>query len=241
MKSRAAGRWALRLLLLAAVLIALAGAMYEVSRALCFQLVGDVICRVDTDRRLVALTFDDGPTPGGIDAVLPVLERHDAKATFFLVGEEMIRHPELAPRLVGAGHELGNHTHTHRRMLLRWPSTHTAEIARADALLRAAGENKPTLLRPPFGKRLLGFPLAASDAGYRTVMWDVGEAPVTEPRAYADAILANVRPGSIVLMHPMYDQQDLMREALPLILTGLEARGYQAVTVSDLLAAEGAD
>lgn len=221
-------------------LAALGALGYWTSRALCFQLVGEVFCRVATSEKLVALTFDDGPTANGVDAVLPVLARYDAKATFFVVGEQIVRNPALARRLVLAGHELGNHTYTHRRMLMRWPGTYAEEIGRTDALLRAAGESHPTLLRPPYGKRLVGLPLAASHTGYRTIMWDVGEAPVTEPRAYADSILARVRPGSIVLMHPMHGQHELMRDALPLILTGLRARGYRAVTVSELLEAGGA-
>lgn len=223
---------------LVATLIASAVGAYFVSRALCFQLVGPVICRVETDSRLVALTFDDGPTARGLDAVLPILDRYDAGATFFVVGHIVDRDPALARRLVLAGHELGNHTYTHRRMILRWPGTYAEEIARTDRALRAAGEDHPMLLRPPYGKRLVGLPLAARNAGYRTVMWDVGEPPLSDPRAYADSILARIRPGSIVLMHPMHGQDDLMRAALPRILEGLRARGYRAVTVSELLASE---
>lgn len=220
------------------VLAALFG-LWRLANARCFQLVGEVTCRIDTDERLVALTFDDGPTQKGVEAVLPSLERYEIEATFFLVGESVASDPAAARQLHDAGHELGNHTYTHRRMLARWPSTYADEIERTNALLRAAGEAKPSLLRPPYAKRLIGFPMAASNADYRMITWDVEEpGMVDDPHAYADEILRNVRPGSIVLMHPMYGNQDVVRDALPLIIERLRQRGYRMVTVSELLKAE---
>lgn len=219
--------------------MAIGFALFEVSRARCFQLVGDLTCRVETTRKLVSLTFDDGPTSAGLDAILPVLDQYQVRATFFLVGETVERRPDQARRLVQAGHELGNHTFSHRRMLLRWPGTYAEEIGRTDALLRAAGEREPRLLRPPYGKRLIGLPLAARQAGYRTVTWDVEEdASQRTPQLYANHIASRVRPGSIVLMHPMYGNRDVVRDALPRIIEELRAGGYRFVTVSELLAAK---
>src|SRR5690349_7816415 len=101
-------------LIVVAVLILIAGILNEVSKATCFSFTGRLICRVETDQRLVALTFDDGPTALGVDSVLPVLDRYNAKATFFLVGAS----PEIAltRKIVAAGHEVGNHSFTHKRM-----------------------------------------------------------------------------------------------------------------------------
>jgi peptidoglycan/xylan/chitin deacetylase (PgdA/CDA1 family) len=219
-------------------LVLLAVATWQVSRARCFQLVGEVICRVETSKPVVALTFDDGPRARGVDAVLAELEPRGIKATFFLIGNEIERNPGLAERLVQAGHELGNHSTSHKRMVGRLPAFHTHEIARTDALLRAAGAS-PTLFRPPYGKRLIGLPLAAERAGYRIITADVEDSGLETltPQAYADAMLAQVRPGSILLMHPMYGPNQTARDALPLILDGLTARGYQVTTVSGLLAA----
>ena len=231
----------LRLFVAGAIAIIIAALGYSISRAPCFQLVGEITCRVETDRKLVALTFDDGPTSEGLDSILPVLERHGVRATFFLVGEEMERRPGEAERLVRAGHELGNHTYTHRRMLLRWPSTYGEEIVRTDALLRGAGQRAPSLLRPPYGKRLIGFPLAAEKAGYRMITWDVEEDyGATTARLYATRITDKVRPGSIVLMHPMYGNHALVRDALPIIIDDLQRRGFRLVTVSELLKAQDA-
>jgi peptidoglycan-N-acetylglucosamine deacetylase len=222
--------------LAASLLLTFAG--WRISKARCFQLVGELTCRVETDLKFVALSFDDGPTPEGVDAVLSTLEPRGIKATFFLIGNRMEKWPGQARRLVEAGHEVGNHSYTHTRMIGKWPATYDIEIARTDRLLKAEGVTNPKLFRPPFGKRLIGLPLAVERAGYRTIMWDVEDQPeyFTEPRAYADDILRRVRPGSIILMHPMYRHNQTAKDALPLVLDGLKAKGYRIVPVGELLA-----
>lgn len=220
-----------------ALALVAAGGLWRASKARCFALAGEVVCRVETTRKIVALSFDDGPTPEGVEEVLRELEPRGIRATFFLIGKHIERHPEAAARLTAAGMELGNHSFSHRRMIFRTAGTYDAEIARTDALLRAAGARRPSLLRPPFGKRLWGFPLAAERAGYGVVMWDVEDDAEAhpDPRDYARDILERVRPGSIILIHPMYRHSTTARRALPLILDGLAARGYRVTTVSDLL------
>jgi peptidoglycan/xylan/chitin deacetylase (PgdA/CDA1 family) len=230
----------LRVLAALALVAGLAYAALRISGAPCFQLVGQAVCRVETSQPLVALSFDDGPTPLGVDALLPVLEAHGVKATFFVIGNEMERHPGLAARLKAAGHELGNHSRSHVRMVGRLPGFHADEIASTDRQLRAAGETNPTLFRPPYGKRLIGLPLALRAAGYRTITWSLDEGPVADAtaQAYAAHFVNNARPGDILLIHPMYGPNQTARDALPLILEGLKARGLRPTTVSELLAAE---
>jgi peptidoglycan/xylan/chitin deacetylase (PgdA/CDA1 family) len=219
-----------------ALILAALFALYKISKAPCWQLIGTPLCKVETSEKLIALTFDDGPTPLGLDSVLPVLARYQAHATFFVVGQEMEWHPGQAQRVVAAGDELGNHSFYHQRMIGLFPGTYEAEIRRTDALLRAAGEAHPRFFRPPNGKKLTGLPIAVARAGYQTVTWD-SEDPMTaaSPRAFADGVMARVRPGSIVVMHVMYGTGQVQRDALPLILEGLKARGYRAVTVGELL------
>jgi peptidoglycan/xylan/chitin deacetylase (PgdA/CDA1 family) len=219
-----------------ALILAALFTLFKISKAACWQLIGTPICRVETSEKIIALTFDDGPTPLGLDAVLPVLQRYDAHATFFLIGQEMENHPGQAQRIVAAGDELGNHSYFHQRMIGLFPGTYEDEIRRTDALLRAAGEAHPRFFRPPNGKKLTGLPLAVAHTGYQTVTWDALD-PMTDvsARAFADRTLARVRPGSIVVMHVMYAPGQVQRDALPLILEGLKARGYRAVTVGELL------
>lgn len=225
--------WAAGALALAALFV---GA-WQLSKARCLQVVGSVTCHIATSEKIVALSFDDGPTPQGIDAVLPVLDRYGVKATFFLIGKQIERHPGQARRLVAAGHELGNHSFSHTWMLGKSATTYDSEIARTDTLLKSEGAIRPTLFRPPFGKRLIGLPLAVERNGYWMVTWDVeddAKGAVT-PRAYADHILSQVRPGSIILMHPMSRENETARAALPLVLDGLVARGVRVVPVGELL------
>lgn len=207
----------------------------RVSKAPCVSLTGTVVCRVETTAPLVALTFDDGPTAHGLDTVLPLLRHYNARATFFLIGK--LAKPERVARVVAAGHEVGNHSFHHQRMTFRSAAFYDAEIAATDAVLQRGGAARPTLFRPPFGKKLFGLPLAAARNGKRLVMWDAGDPPDRDPRAYARKVVADVRPGSIILIHPMYAGNATERAALPMILTALTRRGYRIVSVSALLAA----
>lgn len=232
-----AGRVAGGLVLMVVVL----GTLFQISKAHCFQLVGEVTCRVETNRKMVALSFDDGPTPEGVDALLPILDRFGARATFFLIGDRMEKFPGQAERLLAAGHELGNHTYSHRRNLLKTRDFYREEVRRADRLLTQAGAHTD-LFRPPFGKRLIGLPLEVEAAGYRTITWDVEDNPERfdgDPAGFAQDILARVRPGSIVLIHPMYRHNQTARDALPIVLRGLQDKGYAVVPVGRLLALEG--
>jgi len=232
-----------RVILLAlALFVALAAlGLLLISKSRCFQLVGEVTCRVETAEKIVALSLDDGPIPEGVSAVLPILDAHGVKATFFLVGNRMERFPEQAERLLAAGHELGNHSWSHVRNIGHFQSFYREEIMKTDALLRRAGA-EPTLFRPPFGKRLIGLPLEVERAGYRMLTWDVEDQPerFDQPDDLAQNILDRVKPGSIILIHPMHRENQVQRDALPLVLKGLKRRGYRVVTVSQLLALEEA-
>lgn len=220
----------------ALLVLALTGTgLWRISRARCFALTGPVVCRVETGAREVALTFDDGPTPRGVEAILPALERHGAHATFFLIGRDIARRPDLAARLRAAGHELGDHSYTHVRMVGRPAGFYDREIERTEALLRRAGVAS-RLFRPPYGKKLFGLPLAVRRHGLRMIMWDVEDPPTTDPDAFAREVVARARPGSIILVRAMYPENTAGREALPRILDGLDAKGLKAVSVGELMA-----
>ena len=219
-----------------ALLLGLQVTALEISKARCFSLVGEAICRVETETPVVALTFDDGPTRIGVDLATNVLRENDARGTFFLIGREIAGREDLVRRLVADGHEIGNHSYSHPRMIFRWPSYHDEQISRADAILRRSGVSTPGLFRPPYGRKLVGLPNALARHDYRMIMWDVEDpSGVTDARAYADHVVRQARPGSIILMHVMYSPNHVAREALPLVVRGLRARGFRLVTVSELL------
>lgn len=219
-----------------ASLVGVGWGLWQVSRARCFALTAPVVCRVETDAPLVALTFDDGPTPDGLAAILPALQAHGAHATFFLIGREAAARPELVKRLLAAGHEVGDHSYTHPRMVGRPTGVYEREIGDTEAVLRRAGAASG-LFRPPYGKKLFGLPLAARRHGLTIVMWDVEDPATTDPRAYADQVVAQARPGSIILVHAMYGANATARAALPMILDGLAAKGLKPVSVGELMRA----
>jgi peptidoglycan/xylan/chitin deacetylase (PgdA/CDA1 family) len=231
-------RWIAAALIL---FLALAAALWGISNARCFALVGEMICRVETDRPMVALTFDDGPTEPGVAAALDALRAGGARATFFLIGREAGERPHLVRRIVAEGHEVANHSLTHRVMIGRSAGFYDTEIGEAHRRLVAAGAPPPKLFRPPYGKKLWGLPAAARRHGYKLVMIDVEEPLVEDPRAYAARLVREAKPGSILLMHLMYRANGTAREALPLVIRGLRARGFRIVPVGELLDAGRGD
>jgi chitin deacetylase len=222
-------------------LLFLAWGAWSISDSRGFQLFGDIVDRVETASPVVALTFDDGPTPAGADSILAILERQDVRATFFFTGAEMDQNPALAPRFVRAGHELGNHSWSHRRMLLRSPSFIRSEIERTDSLIRAAGHRGEIHFRPPYGKKLVGLPWYLDRTGRTTIMWDVEPDSYADVAASAEGIVAHVRerarPGSIVILHVMYPSRGESLRAVEGAIDGLRGRGFRFVTVSELLRA----
>lgn len=217
---------------------ALAGVRH-VARARTFQLFGTLVARVPTAERRVALTFDDGPVAAPLDTLLAALDERGVRATFFVTGRELAAAPDAGRRLVGAGHELGNHTWSHRRMVLVSGETVRAELAPTDSLIRLAGHAGPIHFRPPYGYKLVALPRHLARAGRTTVMWDV------EPDSYAEVaatpegivrhVLDRVRPGSVILLHPWYPSRRTSLEAVGPLVDSLRARGWTVGPVGDLL------
>jgi len=200
------------------------------------QLVGELVTRAQTADSIVALTFDDGPVPVYTDSVLDALRALDVPATFFRVGRSIERNPGIADRVVAAGHELGNHSYSHRRMLLKTPGTIRRYIERTDSLIAGAGQTGIPWMRPPYGKRLFGLPWYLSRSDRPVVLWSL------EPDTYhtdADGMVRyvteGVEPGAIILLHVEIAGRREGRAALPRIVSELRGRGYRFVTLTELL------
>ena len=179
----------------------------------------------------VALTFDDGPGPD-TPALLDALRAGGAAATFFLHGRNVAQHPALVRRVRDEGHELGNHALTHEN-LRRHPVKTVREVVATQRLVADAAGVRPRVFRPPYGAggaaaRLLRLPV---------IGWDVDPRDWTRPGpdAIVERVLANVRPGSIVLLHDGRGYRDETVAAVPRILEGLSMRRLEPVTVSELL------
>ncbi|MFL6660348.1 MAG: polysaccharide deacetylase family protein [Massilia sp.] len=227
------------------VVVALAGAallgtaVWKLSVSRSFQLAGKLVDRVDTTQKVVALTLDDGPTPGYTEQALAILNKQGVKATFYLVGQDVEKHPLETRAIIAAGHEIGNHSYSHQRMVFVSREQVANEIERTDTALRAAGYSAPLTFRPPYGKKLWELPSYLKQRGMTSVTWDVepeSRSKVATSAANITAFVANeVSPGSIVLMHVMYPARAESLKALPAVITALKAKGYTFVTVSELL------
>jgi peptidoglycan/xylan/chitin deacetylase (PgdA/CDA1 family) len=214
---------------------------YTLSKSRTVQLAGELINRVETTDRVVALTFDDGPSERTPE-ILNVLAAFDIPATFYLNGADLDRNPDQGAAIARAGHEIGNHTYTHRRMMFVSAETVAEEIERTDAAIARTGYRGRVTFRPPYGKKLWALPRYLAEHRRTTVTWDLEPDSAGAPTA--DQIVTdtaqNVRPGSIVLLHVMPESRSASRGAVPQIIERLQSDGYQFVTVSMLLALDGA-
>jgi peptidoglycan/xylan/chitin deacetylase (PgdA/CDA1 family) len=134
------------------------------------QLFGRTTCRTNSPRKL-AITFDDGPNPSITPKLLDLLDRHNAKATFFVIGRYVRECPELVQETVARGHEIGNHTELHPNLLWLNPTKVRVELRLCHDAIRSAIGTPPKWFRPPFGMRNPWVIPAARELGYRTVMW----------------------------------------------------------------------
>jgi peptidoglycan/xylan/chitin deacetylase (PgdA/CDA1 family) len=182
------------------------------------------------DRNLVALTFDDGPseyTP----RFLQVLREKQVPATFFEIGEEMLRYPAAMRQILREGDEIGNHTMHH----VEFPDY--GEIAPATTLAQSITHFRPCLFRPPGGAVNSAVIGAAAEDGLRTITWDVDPADWSTPGTSAiySRVVDATQAGSIILMHDGGGPRDETLAALPQIIDTLRTRGYGFATVTSLL------
>lgn len=201
-----------------------------------------LVCSVPMRARCVAFTFDDGPNPAATPNLLQLLHKHRARATFFLLGRNVERHPHLAREIATHGHEIGNHTHTHawlpmlpRRMLRR-------EMQRAAAAIHAATGHHTHLFRPPMGWFNRGMLRTLAALGYRGVLGDVYPQDTHGPSTavIVERVLQRIRPGSIVILHDGVVLGRASRQAslaaVDSLLGTLREQGFEFCTVSELLA-----
>ena len=207
---------------------------YKLMNSRTFQLFGGLTYKVETNQKVVALTFDDGPTEN-VDDILKLLNDHDIKATFFLIGNEIEKNQVEAKKIVNEGHQIGNHSYSHQRMIFKTPSFIKKEVEKTDDLIRNVGYKGEIDFRPPNGKKIVGLPYYLSKHNKDTITWniepDTVSTDVTDKNEY---VKENVTPGSIILLHPMYDKTGEEIQVLEGIIESLSNKGYKFVTINEL-------
>lgn len=195
-----------------------------------------VVRRVPTTHKVVAITIDDGPHSQMTPEVLKVAREKQVKLTFFVLGANAEKHPELVAQAAKDGHEIASHAYSHQFLNNMPPAAIAGEIAQAEAIITGAGAAKPTLFRPPGGGYNDRIVAQLKELGYTTVLWSIDTGDWRQPpvEKVVNSMLTNLRPGSIALMHD--GQYPLpTAQALGIIVDNLRSQGYELVTVSELL------
>ncbi|MDO8950710.1 MAG: polysaccharide deacetylase family protein [Actinomycetota bacterium] len=197
-----------------------------------------ILRRMSGDRkRVVALTFDDGPWPGQTDKILDILKREQVPATFFALGVYVNRHPGLVAREIREGHDVGNHTYYHPNLTTADPKKLQREIAGTSAAIKRAGGESPKWFRPPMGLvNEQSYALLKAEK-IRPVLWTVdpqdwhGDA---EAWRIERVVVDSARPGSVILLHDGGGNRTETTKALPGIIRALRKRGYEFVLLDGL-------
>jgi len=197
------------------------------------------INRADTEVKVVALTYDDGPSSPYTNQLLDILDRYQVKATFFAIGRKIEKHPEIVPMIVARGHELGNHSYSHTDMMSKPREFLLSEIEKTDKLLQEVGVKQDSIsFRPPYGRRSVVLSYLLSQMQKKMIMWDVNSLDYEKTLTaedIANRVIDNVRSGSIVLMHDSGGDRSKTLAATQAIVKTLQSKGYAFKTVSELL------
>lgn len=192
---------------------------------------------VQTDSKRIALTFDDGPHPYLTARILDILERYNVKATFFMVGENVENYPDAARAVLAGGHEVGNHTYSHRHVNALNRQSVLVEMGKCEDALEELCEYRPHLFRPPEGALSQHVEACLEEEDYMLVLWslDTRDWEDKSTDRIVHSVLDQVRPGDIILMHDYIGRNSKTPEALEILLPALLERGFEPVTVSTLL------
>lgn len=246
-------RAVLRITACCVALAAFAFIVYEIVEQPTNQIFGRTITGGPSNKRVIALTFDDGPNSPYTDRILNVLEQEHVHATFFLVGRAVQAYPAVVRREVRDGDAIGNHTWSHGHLIVMTRTQVRNSLQRTDAAIFKVTGIHTKIMRPPFGARDWLVMQAAKDSGYTVVMWSVPLARDWEypaPSVIAQRILPNVTDGSIIVLHDGNRGQLCSRdrlspricdrrndiEATRLIVRTLKREGYRFVTIPQLIA-----
>ncbi len=196
----------------------------------------------DTTVKKVALTFDDGPNEPYTSEILSTLKENHAHATFFLVGKNVEAYPEITREIVKEGHAIGNHSYSHKDLVLGTNAGVRREITKAEDAIELVTGQKPTLFRPPYGDKNFLTVEQTRKLGYVIVEWSVTAEDWRKPGtpAIVKRIVDHVQNGAIILMHDgdksrHGSDRSQTVAAVPLLIEELRRQGYELVTVPELL------
>lgn len=185
----------------------------------------------------IAITFDDGPHPKHTPEILDILKENNVKATFFVIGQNVKNYPDCAKRILCDGHEVGNHTYSHRVLKSLTKEKIEKEITEMENQLSKIANYHPKLIRPPCGMYNDTLVKTADETGYKIILWsiDTKDWAHSSTDSIVSNVVTNVRGGDIILFHDYVSGEDGTPDALKIIIPKLKSMGYEFVTVSELL------
>lgn len=202
-----------------------------------YEKTGEVVWEIDTEEKVVALTFDDGPHPKYTAEILDLLASYNAKATFFIVGENAEKKPELILRQYNEGHEIANHTYTHP-LKTTLPKLEV-EIKKTNDLIYSITGYYPELFRPVEGQYTDSMVQSVVKNGYKVIMWswhqDTEDWKNPGVHRIVKTVLKGIKPGNVILFHDGGGNRSQTVKALEKILPELQKQGYEFVTITELL------
>lgn len=199
----------------------------------------DIIVANRNASKQLALTFDDGPCKLYTEEILGILSEYNAKATFFVIGKNAEKYPELVRLEKENGHEIGNHTYSHPEMRKISPEEFEQEITKTQEIIKEITGEYPVLFRPPGGYLSNSIVDKISSNNCRTVLWswrqDTRDWEKPKADVIVNSVISNIKDGDIILFHDYNTKGSTTPEALRKLLPKLKEMGYEFVTVSELV------
>lgn len=190
---------------------------------------------IPSPQKTVYLTFDDGPIPEITEWVLDVLKQHDIKATFFCIGNNIQKHPDIFRKVVNAGHTIGNHTFNHINGWNTGFDTYMENISLCQKEIIENGGSDTRLFRPPYGKIRREQANTVRKLGYKIIMWDVLSADfdtAISPEQCLQNVIKNATDGSVIIFHDSIKAFANLEYALPRVIGYLKENGYRFGTIA---------
>lgn len=202
------------------------------------RLYANLIWDVDTTEKEIYLTFDDGPTPQITQWVLAELKKYNAIATFFCIGKNVAKNPEILTEIISQGHSIGNHTQNHLNCWKTTSKTYLKDVKQAQKIINHHTQqpttNNQQLLRPPYGKITSKTARKLLKKNYKIIMWDILSADFDQrisPEKCLNNVIKNTKNGSIIVFHDSIKAHKNLQYVLPKALEHFNAQGYTFKTL----------
>lgn len=191
------------------------------------------VWRLSTKKKVLYLTFDDGPTPEITEWTLDELKKYEAKATFFCIGKNIAEHPEIFQNILEENHAVGNHTNNHLNGRKTKTAAYLQNIEEAENYFEKNRKSEIInlkLFRPPYGRLTLSQSKKIRKKGYKIIMWDVLSAdfdPKISNEKCLENVIRNIENGSIIIFHDSVKASEKLKFVLPKVLEYYSAKGYK--------------